>query len=159
MSDVRKWINALPTAHLRSVGHDAHLVERGLSVEEHNIAVLHVPLHDVSNFQVLRQLFPHVLDEQLLHEPVASVQPHLNREFAISFNYVYYLGLFFLRGRVLLQSPTIEVSRYTSFWSKYLLNARGFLNLLVKSSKYYHFSQYENCCMPRTRKLFRRVLQ
>lgn len=66
--------------HLRSVGHDAHLVERGLPVEEDNVAVFHVSLHDVSDLEVLRQLLPDVLDEELLHEPVPSIQPYLCRE-------------------------------------------------------------------------------
>ena len=62
------------------MGHDAHLVERGLSVEQHNVAVFHVSLYDVSNLEVFRQLFPDVLDEELLHESVASIQPYLSRQ-------------------------------------------------------------------------------
>lgn len=33
----------------RAVGHDGELVEGGLPVEEHHVAVLHVALHDIAH--------------------------------------------------------------------------------------------------------------
>lgn len=36
--------------------HDAELVQRGLPVEKDDVAVYHVPLHDVAEAQLLRYL-------------------------------------------------------------------------------------------------------
>lgn len=51
-----------------------------LAVKEHDVAVLHVPLHDISDLQVFGELLSNVLQEQFLHETVASVEPHLATE-------------------------------------------------------------------------------
>ena len=40
-----------------AVGHDGHPVQRGLPVEEHDVAVLQVPLHRVAHLQRSRALF------------------------------------------------------------------------------------------------------
>ena len=53
--------------NLRAVGHDRESVQRRLAVEEHDVAVDHVPLDDVTETQILRDLLSVSVLEKLLH--------------------------------------------------------------------------------------------
>mmetsp|Transcript_69402 Transcript_69402/g.196752 ORF Transcript_69402/g.196752 Transcript_69402/m.196752 type:complete len:322 (+) Transcript_69402:2868-3833(+) len=63
-----------PWHDLRPVGHDRQSVQRGLAIEEHDVAIPHVAVHCGAVLQAIRQLTPEILSKGSEELPAAVLE-------------------------------------------------------------------------------------